>query len=91
VSAILYCVSHFTYFVSHFRVVSAIAMLCQSFYFSIRYFIYVVSHSLVILFLLCVLQFYYLDNLLSNIPVPAGTPRCQFFISDMIDRISILD
>jgi hypothetical protein len=42
-------------------------------------------------FWLCVLQVYYLDNLLSNISVPAGTPRCQFFISDVIDRISNLD
>jgi hypothetical protein len=38
-----------------------------------------------------VLQIHYLDNLLSNIPVSAGTPHCQFFISDVIDRISNLD
>jgi hypothetical protein len=38
-----------------------------------------------------VLQVYYLDNLLSNVSVPAGTPRCQFLISDVIDRISNLD
>jgi hypothetical protein len=38
-----------------------------------------------------VLQVYYHDNLLSNVPVPAGTPRCQFFTSDVIDKISILD
>jgi hypothetical protein len=43
------------------------------------------------IFLLCVLQVYYLDNLLSNVPVPAGTPCCQFIISDVIDKISILD
>jgi hypothetical protein len=42
-------------------------------------------------FWLCVLQVYYLDNLLSNIFVPAGTPRCQFFTSGVIDRISNLD
>jgi hypothetical protein len=39
----------------------------------------------------CVLQIYYLDNLLSNVHVPANTLRCQFFISDVIDRISNLD
>jgi hypothetical protein len=38
-----------------------------------------------------VLQVYYLDNLLSNVPVLAGTPHCQLFISDMINKISILD
>jgi hypothetical protein len=36
-------------------------------------------------------QVYFLDNLLSNVPVPAGTLRCQFFTSDVIDRISNLD
>jgi hypothetical protein len=74
-----------------FHALSAISMLCQSLYFSVRYFIYTVSHSLVTFFLLCVLQVYYLDNLLSNVPVPAGTLRCQFFTSDVIDKISILD
>jgi hypothetical protein len=34
---------------------------------------------------------YYLDNLLSNVPVPASTPHCQFFTSNAIDRISNLD
>jgi hypothetical protein len=38
-----------------------------------------------------VLHVYYLDNLLSNVPVLAGTPRCQFFMSDVIDMISNLD
>jgi hypothetical protein len=42
-------------------------------------------------FFLFVLQAYYLENLLSNISVPAGTPHCQFFTSDVIDRISNLD
>jgi hypothetical protein len=110
VSTILYCASHFSYFVSHsmfraailyhvshFHVVSAIScfashsMLCQSFYFSVRYFIYTISHSLVTFLLLCVLQVYYLYNLLSNVPIPTATPCCQFFISDVIDKISILD
>jgi hypothetical protein len=39
----------------------------------------------------CVLQVYYLDNLLSNVSVSAGTSRCQLFTSDVIDRISNLD
>jgi hypothetical protein len=64
-------------------------LLCQSLYFSVSHFIYIVSHFLLIF--LCVLQVYYLDNLLSNVPVLAGTPHCQFFISDVIDRISNLD
>jgi hypothetical protein len=64
-------------------------MLCQQFYFSVIYFIYTISHSLVTFF--CVLQVYYLDNLLSNAPVSASTPRCQFFTCDVIDKISILD
>jgi hypothetical protein len=38
-----------------------------------------------------VLQVCYLDNLLSNVSFPAGTPRCQFFTSDVIDRISNLE
>jgi hypothetical protein len=42
-------------------------------------------------FWLCVLHIYYLDNLLSNVSVPAGTQRCQFFTSDVIDTISNLD
>jgi hypothetical protein len=78
------------YRVSHFHALPTISMLCQSFYFSNRYFIYTVSHSLVTFFL-CVLQVYYLDNLLSNIPILALTPRCQFFTSDVIDNISIMD
>ena len=95
--AILYYVSHFrvvpaiSCFASHFNVLSAfdfvtaILMFCQIFY------IYCQSFFGDIFFWLCVLQVYYLDNLLSNISVPAGTPRCQFFISDVIDKISILD
>jgi hypothetical protein len=117
VSAILYCVSPFTYFVthsmfraailyyvSHFRVVSAIScfashfnvlsafdfvtailMFCQIFYIDCQ------SFLVTSFFWLCVLQVYYLDNLLSNISVRAGTPLCQFFTSDVIDRISNLD
>jgi hypothetical protein len=38
-----------------------------------------------------VLQVYYLDTLLINIFVLAGTPRCQFFTSVVIDMISNLD
>jgi hypothetical protein len=38
--------------------------------------------------LLCVLQVYYLDNLLNNVSVLAGTQRYQFFTSDVIDKIS---
>jgi hypothetical protein len=38
-----------------------------------------------------VLQVYYLDNFLSNVHVPAGTPCCQFFRSDVIDSTSDLD
>jgi hypothetical protein len=34
---------------------------------------------------------YYLDNLLSNVHIPADTPRWQFFTSDVIDSISNLD
>jgi hypothetical protein len=93
----LYYVSHFcvvsviSCFASHFNVLSAfdfvtaILMFCQIFY------IYCQSFFGDIFFWLCVLQVYYLDNLLSNISVPAGTPRCQFFTSDVIDRISNLD
>jgi hypothetical protein len=67
-------------------------LLCQSFYFSISYYIYIVCHFLLTsFFFLCELQVYYIDNLLSNVPVPAGTPRCQFFSSDVIDNISNLD
>jgi hypothetical protein len=87
-STISYCVSHFIlcrpfYIVlaifmlfQQLHALSAISMLCQSLYFSVRYFIYIVSHSLVTFFLLYVLQVYHLDNLLSNVPVPAGIPRC---------------
>jgi hypothetical protein len=117
VSVISYCVSPFTYivshsmfraailyyvsnlcvvsaiscFASHFHVLSAfdfvttILIFCQIFY------IYCQSFFGDIFFLLCVLQIYYLDNFLSNVPLPVGTPRCQFFISDAIDRISNLD
>jgi hypothetical protein len=89
VSAISYCASHchivsaISCFANHFYVVSVIVFFCQIFY------IYCQSFFGDI-FLLCVLQVYYLDNLLSNAPVPAGTPRCQFFTSDVIDKISIL-
>jgi hypothetical protein len=75
VPAILYCVSHFhvvsatSCFVSHFHVVSVIILFCQIFY------IYCQSFFGDI-FLLYVLQVYHLDNLLSNVPVPAGIPRC---------------
>jgi hypothetical protein len=63
----------------------AILLFCQIFY------IYCQSFFGDICFLFCVLQVYYLDNLLSNVPVPAGTPCYQFFTSDVIDKISIMD
>jgi hypothetical protein len=68
-------------------------LLCQSFYFSVRYYIYIytIRHFYDIFCLLCVLQVYYLDNLLSNVPVLVGTLYCQFFTSDVIDRIFNLD
>jgi hypothetical protein len=95
--AILYYVSHFrvvssiSCFASHFNVLSAfdlvttILMFCQIFY------IYCQSFFVTYFFWLCVLQVYYLDNLLSNIFVPSDTSRCQFFTSVVIDRISNLD
>jgi hypothetical protein len=95
-AAILYGVCHFP-IVSPISCLLAISMvcpyfiLCQPFYFSIRFFISIVSHFLVTCFFGCVLQVYYPNNLLNNVPVPAGTPRCQFFTSDVIDRISNLD
>jgi hypothetical protein len=85
---ILYCVSHFcvvssiSCFASHFHVVSVILLFCQIFY------IYGQSFFGDIF---CILQVYYLDNLLNNVPIPAGPPHCQFFTSDVIDKISILN
>jgi hypothetical protein len=96
-AAILYYVSHFcvvsaiSCFTSHFNVLlvfdflTAILIFCQIFY------IYYQSFFGDIFFLLCVLQVDYLDNLLSNVSIPANTPHCQFFTSDVIDRISNLD
>jgi hypothetical protein len=68
-------------------------LLCQLFYFCVRYYIYIYCQSFFddIFLLLCVMHVYYLDNLLSTIPVLAGTPHYQFFISDVIDMISNLD
>jgi hypothetical protein len=78
--AILSCVCHF--------------LLCQSLYFSVSHYIYIyiyIKSFLLTFLLLCVLKVYYLDNLLSNVPVLAGTPHCQIFTSDIIDSISNLD
>jgi hypothetical protein len=62
--------------------------------FSLSHFIYFVNHfflSSFFSFLLCVLQICYLDNLLCNVPVLAGTLHYQFFTSNVIDSISNLD
>jgi hypothetical protein len=64
--------------------VSIILLFCQIFYIYCQLFFGDI-------FLLCVLQVYCLNNLLSKVLVPAGTPRCQFFTCDVIDKISILD
>jgi hypothetical protein len=80
----LISISHFNV-LSAFDFVTAILMFCQIFY------IYCQSFLVTSFIWLCVLQVYYLDNLLSNISVRAGTPLCQFFTSDVIDRISNLD
>jgi hypothetical protein len=75
VPTISYCVRYFcvvskiSCFVNHFHVVLVIVFFCQIFY------IYCQSFFDDI-FLLCALQVYYLDNLLSNVPILAGTPRC---------------
>ena len=34
---------------------------------------------------------YYLDNLLCDVSVPVGVPRCQFFKSNVIEDISKAD
>jgi hypothetical protein len=70
--------------VSAFPFMSVIVLFCLSFY------IYCQSF-LLSSFFLCVLLVYYLDNLLSNVPILASTSHCQFFISGVIDRISNLD
>jgi hypothetical protein len=101
VSAILYICQLF-YHVSAIPWSTSHFMLCQSFpycvsiFFCVNHYIFllVILYILSVIFLLiflCVLQVYYFDNLLSNVPVLAGTPHCQFFISDVIDRISNLD
>jgi hypothetical protein len=82
--AISCCANHF-HVVSLFSFVSIILLFYQLLY------IYCLSFFADIFFFLCELQVYYIDNLLSNVPVPAGTPRCQFFSSDVIDNISNLD
>jgi hypothetical protein len=53
--------------------------------------LYILSVIFTEFFFLCVLLVYYLDNLLSNVPILASTSHCQFFISGVIDRISNLD
>jgi hypothetical protein len=80
-----------------FHALLAISMFCQHLFcdshfnvlLDILYLLSVIFCD--IFFWLCVLQVYYLNNLLSNISVPPGTPCCQFFTSDVIDRISNLD
>ena len=34
---------------------------------------------------------YYLDNLLCDVSVPVGVPRCHFFTSEIIENISKAD
>jgi hypothetical protein len=86
VLAISYCANHFTYFVSHSMFRAAIlyrvshfcvvsAISCFASHFHIVYILYILSVIL----------------LVSNVPILASTPRCQFFTSDVIDKISILD
>jgi hypothetical protein len=87
VSAFPWSASHFIMCLP-FSFVSVIILFCQSLY--IYIYIYIKSFLLTFL-LLCVLKVYYLDNLLSNVPVLAGTPHCQIFTSDIIDSISNLD
>jgi len=38
-----------------------------------------------------VLQVYYLDNLLCDVEVPVGTPRCKFYNAKIIEDITKLD
>jgi len=37
------------------------------------------------------LQVYYFDNLLCDVSVPVGVPRCHFFTSEIIENISKAD
>jgi len=38
-----------------------------------------------------ILQVYYLDNLVCDVEVPVGTPRCKFFNAKIIKDITKLD
>jgi len=69
----------------------AFIVFCHSFHIFVRHLCLSGIHDYIRHFIRFTLQVYYLDNLLCDVQVPVGTPRCKFFNGKIIDNIIKFD